>query len=106
MRLWPLSLLACALLACAHSSAPAGGGTDDEVLDRYTARFEELRSRAALAKSCPDTCQIAREGCEAARSVCEVTARHPDRKDLPPRCTVAQESCAHFNDGCAGCQGR
>ena len=79
-------------------------GTDEEKLDQYSARLEELRTRMqAENPACEDLCSTAKEVCEIQKSVCEITARLPDRAD---RCVAANEDCARFNDSCASCSGR
>jgi hypothetical protein len=105
MKPWPLTLLALLFLGC-PKNVPTPTEGDDALVDRYTAQLEEVKGRAQLAQGCPDRCGAARDGCELARQLCDLSARDTTRTDLSRRCTGAQETCARLNDGCAGCQGR
>lgn len=96
---------ALALSACPKRAETTVAGTDEEQLDQYSARLEELRSRAQSENpSCNDTCSMATEVCGIAQKVCDIATRIPDRGQ--ERCVAANEDCAHFNDNCASCSGR
>jgi hypothetical protein len=103
-KLIPLSLMiAAVLLGCPKKADTTVAGTDEEQLDRYTARLEELRTRAAAeALSCDETCNMAREACDLSGRICEIATRKPDTAQ--ERCTTSQEDCARFNDSCSSCR--
>ena len=97
-------LISClALMACARRVETSVAGTDEEMLDRYTARLEELSVRShAQSVSCNELCAINQEGCDLARKICDIAARQPER--LGGRCASAQEECARFGDACVSCR--
>lgn len=103
-KLFLFAFAALALSACPKRTETTIAGTDEEQLDRYAARLEELRTRTqSEAPSCSDTCSMAREACDIAKKVCDIAVRVPDRGQ--ERCVAANEDCAHFNDSCASCGG-
>ncbi len=100
----PLSL---SLLGC-----PKGGstvddtGTDDERMERYSAKLEELRSRlSAEPPACDDRCKLAKEVCELSAKSCEIASRTAERSDFQSKCVQSREDCAAFNESCASCGG-
>lgn len=104
-KLFLLTLAALALAGCPKRASTTVAGTDEEQLDQYSSRLEELRTRAqAENPSCGDTCQMAQEACGIAQKVCDIATRIPDRGQ--DRCVAANEDCAQFNDRCAACGGR
>jgi hypothetical protein len=99
-------LLAAPLLGCPRAVPPTVAGSDDDLLDGYSARLEELRSRVEASElPCEDRCKVALDGCALARQTCDIASRTNDRPDVQRRCAGAQEACSHFNDGCARCKG-
>lgn len=102
-KLIPLSLLvAAALLGCPKNVDTTVAGTDEEQLDRYSARLEELRTRFQSENvGCDETCNMAREVCDLSRRICDIATRNPERAN--DRCVSSQEDCAHFNDSCSSC---
>lgn len=104
-KLIALTLVAFALSACPKRADTTVAGSDEEQLDQYSSRLEELRTRAqAENPSCSDTCKMAREVCDIAQKVCDIATRLPDRGQ--ERCVSANEDCAQFNDRCAACGGQ
>ncbi len=103
-KLIPLTLIvAAALLGCPKKADTTVAGTEEEQLDRYTARLEELRTRAAAeALSCNDLCNSAREACDLSGRICDIATRKPDTAQQ--RCVASQEDCARFNDSCSSCR--
>lgn len=81
-------------------------GTDDQQIDLYFAKLEELRSSMQAANDgCPDNaCSVASEGCTISARVCDIAQKNPDRTDFQDRCGRAQEDCAQFNRTCTRCQ--
>lgn len=107
MRAASLALLALALVGCPKQVDTRVAGSDDDQLTAYEAQLEELRSRGTNGDlSCSDRCTLSTRTCGVAEDLCDVVARHPDRTDLPQRCTRARESCAETTDGCTRCQNR
>lgn len=107
MKVLPLLplLLALLLFGCPKAAPATVAGSDDDLLDTYSSRLEELKARVGASDlSCDDRCKVALEGCELARQICDISARNPDRADVQRRCAGAQEDCSHFNDGCARCK--
>lgn len=98
------TVLACvALLACTRRAPTNVAGSDEEMLDRHTARLEELRVRLqAENPGCPEKCAMTQEVCTLATKSCEIAEREPER--LQARCVSAQEECAKFGDACASCR--
>ena len=103
-KLIPLSLmLAAALLGCPKKADTTVAGTEEEQLDRYSARLEELRARAAAETlPCKETCNMAREACDLSQRICDIATRKPDTAQ--ERCVSSQEDCARFNDSCSSCR--
>lgn len=97
-----IALVSLTLLGCPKAADTAPTGTDEERLEVYASRLEEMRVRAqARDLSCGDTCKLSRDVCDMAKQVCDIAARNPDRgQDL---CVVASEDCARANDSCASC---
>ena len=99
-------LMAVPLFGCPRNVPETVAGSDDDMLDHYGAKHEELRARSRAPElDCEDRCKIALEGCELGRRICEVASRNENRVDMQRRCTEAQEECSSFNDGCARCRG-
>ena len=97
-------LLALSLTACPKRQDTIAG-TDEDQLEAYSARLEEMRTRAQSEQlSCGDTCKMAKDVCEIAQKVCTIAERNPDRG--AQRCVSANEDCARFNDNCATCKSR
>ncbi len=95
--------LLCA--GCPKRADTSVAGSDDDTLDGYSAKLDELKSRAQdQMPACPEPCSLARQACELSRQICEVSSRHADRPDMQQRCTGSQEDCARFNDACARCE--
>jgi hypothetical protein len=103
-KLIPLSLfVAAVLLGCPKNMDTNVAGTDEEQLDRYSARLEELRTRSLQENvPCDESCNMAREVCELSRRVCDIAKRKPEVAQ--DRCVSSQEDCARFNDSCSSCQ--
>lgn len=104
----PFILVAAVLLlsACPKKAQTVTvTGTDDQQIDQYFAKLEELRSSlSANPEGCPaDVCSSAKEVCSISARVCEIAAKNPDRADFQERCGKAQEDCANFNNACARC---
>jgi hypothetical protein len=96
-------LSAFVLAGCAKRTPTTVAGSDEEMLDRYTARLEELRVKLrAENPGCDQKCSMTREVCDLATRVCEIAAREAERRQA--RCASAQEQCASFGDACASCQ--
>ncbi len=99
-------------LAFALSGCPKGGstvdhsGTDQERMDRYSSKLEELRSRlAAEPPPCEERCKLSKEVCDLSVRSCEIAGRNPDQAEFQQRCTSSREDCAQFNESCASCGG-
>jgi hypothetical protein len=107
MRTARLALLALLLVGCPRRMESRVEGADEEQLTSDEARLEELRVRAALPEAtCAEQCSLAPQVCDVAEALCTVVARHPERADLPPRCSRAREACAERTDTCARCRRR
>lgn len=107
MRTASLVLLTVVLMGCPKKVDTRAAGSNDDQLATYEARLEELRSRGTVGDlSCPDRCGLATQTCDVSESLCGVVAQHPDRTDLPQRCTRARESCAESMESCTRCQTR
>lgn len=92
------------LAGCPKNPDTTVSGTDEEKLDQYAARLEELRIRMqAEAPPCDEVCSMAREVCEIAGQVCDIATR---LERAQQRCVTANEDCARFNDSCASCSNR
>ena len=103
-KILALVFFGVALVGCPKRTATTVSGTDEEMLDRYASRLEELRvSVQAESPSCDDVCSMRSEVCDIAQKVCEIAQRNPDRGT--ERCVAANEDCARFNDSCASCSG-
>ncbi|MBX5481830.1 MAG: hypothetical protein IRZ16_08325 [Myxococcaceae bacterium] len=101
-KLMWLTLAVAVLAACPRRAETSVAGTDEEQLDQYTARLEELRTRAqAETLSCDQNCSFATEACDLAKKICDIAARQSTAQD---RCVNANEDCARFNDACASCR--
>ncbi len=103
-----LAVFAAALLlaGCSKNVPAQDTGSDDERLDRYSAKLEELRARVqAHPPKCDEWCSLAREVCDLSRNTCDIAKRKLDRGDVQERCVASQEDCANFNDRCASCRG-
>lgn len=100
----PFALVALvALVGCPKRADTTVSGTDEERLDQYASRLEELRTRVqAENPSCDELCSMATEACEIATNVCDIATRIPERAQ--DRCVAAQEDCARFNDACSSCK--
>ena len=99
----PALLFALMLIGCVRRGPPTVAGTDEERLDEYNARLEELRVKLrAENPGCDQKCSMTREVCDLATKVCEIAARQPER--LQSSCAAAQEQCAAFGDSCASCR--
>lgn len=103
-KLLPLLLLGAFLAGCPKQTTDTTvAGTDEQQLDQYSARLEELRTRlAAEPPPCEETCKLAKEVCTISQRVCDIATRRPDAQD---RCVAANEDCARFNDTCGTCSG-
>lgn len=98
-----LAIAALALTACPKRVETTVAGTDEEQLDHYAARLEELRTRAQAENlACDETCGIREETCGIAQKVCDIATRLPDRGQ--ERCVAANEDCARFSDNCTSCR--
>jgi hypothetical protein len=107
MRVASLALLTVVLVGCPKQVDTRVAGSNDDQLATYEARLEELRSRGTAGDlSCSDRCSLATQTCEVSRNLCAVVEHHPDRRDLPQRCTRAQESCAEGTESCTRCRTR
>jgi hypothetical protein len=96
-------LSSLALFACVRRGETHVAGSDEELLDRYATRLEELGVRLqAGSPPCAEICSINQEGCDLARKICDIAERQPDR--LGGRCASAQEECARFGDACISCR--
>jgi hypothetical protein len=103
-RLALLIALASFTLGCPKRTPSTVSGSDDEQLDQYAAKVDELKSRTQEAEpSCPDWCSMAKTVCDLSRRTCDIATRHSDRQDMQKRCIGSQEDCATFNDRCASC---
>ena len=91
------------LVGCTRRAPTNVAGSDEEMLDGYNARLEELRVKLrAENPGCDQKCSMMREVCDLATKVCEIAAREPERRST--RCASAQEQCALFGDACASCR--
>jgi hypothetical protein len=91
------------LFGCVRRAETNVAGSDEEMIDRYTTRLEELVVRLqAEHPECAEVCSMNQEGCDLARKICEIAARQPDR--LEGRCAFAQEECAKLGDACISCR--
>jgi len=88
--------------ACPKRVPSTVSGSDDEQVDRYAAKLEELKERAPT-EMCPNWCPVSRTACEAAHRTCEIAGRHTDRTDLQDKCASANEDCAQYTDRCHTC---
>lgn len=107
MRYFALVAAVLFLAACPKRvEPPTVTGTDDEQVDQYMSKLEELRTRMQSAENeCPaNACQLAKESCEISSNVCAIAGRNADRADFQGECGKSQEDCARFNDTCARCQ--
>jgi hypothetical protein len=100
----PLALLSSfTLFTCAKRAPPSVAGSDEEMLDRYAARLEELRVKLqAENPGCAEKCSMTREVCDLSMKICEIAERQPER--LQARCVSAREECASFGDACTSCR--
>lgn len=91
------------LLAGCPKSVPATtvAGGDDEQMDQYSSRLEELRTKTGL--KCDDYCIWKTKACSLSVNMCAVAQKANDRADFQQKCVSAQEECARFNEGCASC---
>ena len=104
MRGARLALFALLLVGCPRRMESRVAGSDEDQLTSQEARLEELRARASTpGASCADQCSLAPRVCEVSEDLCAVVARHPERADLPPRCSRAREACAERTDTCSRC---
>lgn len=97
---WPSLLLA---LACAGGPPKdTRTSTDDEKeIHELGARVEELTALAEARELYLMTpCAATMEGCELARRLCEIAARHPGRADMQDHCAIAQADCTRMDDLC------
>jgi hypothetical protein len=103
-KVLPLALLsAFTLTVCAKRAPTTVAGSDEEMLDRHTARLEELRVKLqAENPGCAEKCSMTREVCDLATKICGIAEREPDR--LQGRCVSAREECASFGDACDSCR--
>lgn len=98
---WP-----CLLLALACAGVPpkevARTSTDDEKeIHELGARVEELTALAeARELYLMPPCAATWEGCELARRLCEIAARHPERADMQNHCAIARDDCTRMDDLC------
>jgi hypothetical protein len=107
MRAASLVLLTVVLVGCPKQVDTRVAGSNDDQLAAYEARLEELRSRGTAGDlACPDRCTLATQTCEVSENLCSVVTHHPDRTDLPQRCTRARESCAESTESCTRCRTR
>jgi hypothetical protein len=105
MRAPCLAALLALVLAGCPKQVERVAGTDDSQIDTVMAKLEELRlQERSETLSCLDRCDVARRTCELSEDLCGLVEAHPDRTDLPPRCTEAREQCAHANGGCTRCR--
>jgi hypothetical protein len=89
--------------ACAKRAPATVAGSEEEMIDRHTARLEELRVKLqAENPGCEQTCSMRREVCDLAIKICEIGEHQPER--LQAHCVSAQEQCAAFGDACASCR--
>ena len=103
LRLLPLALC-LALVGCPKKAPLNVTGSDDDLLDQYSAQLEELRVRGqSEGLTCGVSREIATKACELSRSTCQVGQRLKDRPDVEKKCVAAQEDCAQFNDRAAHC---
>ena len=97
------ALTALVLVSCGKRASTNVAGSDEEMLDGYSARLEELRVKLrAENPSCDQKCSMTREVCDVATKICEIAAHEPERRQV--RCASAQEQCASFGDACASCR--
>ena len=105
MRVPCLAALLALVLAGCPKQVERVAGTDDSQIDAAMAKLEELRLQEQSEKlSCQQRCRVARQTCQVAEELCGWVEAHPDRTDLPPRCTEGREQCAQANGGCNRCQ--
>ena len=103
LRLLPIALC-LALTGCPKKAPLNVTGSDDDLLDQYSAQLEELR---VSAQSGSANCEASRgravKVCDLSRNICQVGRRLKDRPDVEKKCVSAQEDCAQFNDRAAHC---
>ena len=95
-------VLAFALTACPKAVPVTIAGSDDELVDGYSARLEEWKTKTT--ERCGDWCDWKKSVCDLSKAICDTSAKKPDRADFQSRCVVGQEECAKFTDNCAGCR--
>lgn len=103
-RLALATALALLASACPKRTPSTVAGSDDEQMDQYGAKLDELKSKVQAGEpSCGDWCGMAKTVCEVSKRACEISGRNADRQDMQKRCITSQEDCATFNDRCASC---
>jgi hypothetical protein len=88
-------------LACPKAVTTTVMGSDDEMMDQYSAQLEELRTRTDL--KCEETCSLKKKVCSISDNVCEIAGKSESRNDFQKRCVTSQEDCARFNENCSTC---
>jgi hypothetical protein len=97
-----ISLFLTLLAACPKHIENVSGAAD-ELMDGYSAQFEELHGRVNSDMKCKDWCDLKPRVCDLSSKTCVIAQQNPARDDFQARCTTSQEDCARFSDSCVNC---